>query len=120
MRTLGEGGMGEVFLGLRESPYKRYVALKVIRQGLDSPEIVSRFNIERQILASLEHPGIASLLDGGITPDGISYLAMEYVEGQPISAFCDERRLPIDERLGLFLKVVQCRTLRPSKSGSSP
>ena len=107
LRVLGKGGMGEVFLGLREAPYKRYVALKVIRQGLDSPEVVARFNIERQILASLEHPGIARLLDGGITQDGISYLAMEYVEGQPISRYCDESRLSIDERLQLFLKVCE-------------
>ena len=105
LRPLGEGGMGAVYLAVREEPFLRHVALKVIRGGLGSPEAVQRFEQERQILASLDHPGIARLLDGGVTEAGLPYFALEYVEGRPITAFCDEHRLGIDARLALFAQV---------------
>ncbi|MDX1420792.1 MAG: serine/threonine-protein kinase, partial [Rubricoccaceae bacterium] len=102
LRPLGEGGMGAVYLAVREEPFQQYVALKIIRAGLHDPEVLRRFEQERQILASLSHPGIARLLDGGVTADGLPYFAMEYVEGRPLTAYCDEHRLPIEERLRLF------------------
>lgn len=105
LKRLGHGGMGDVYLAVREDPYRRYVALKVIRRGADSQDVVARFAIERQILASLEHPGIARLIDGGLTEDGRPYFAMEYVEGQPITRYSDDRRLSVPERLGLFMDV---------------
>ena len=104
-RRLGSGGMGDVYLALQERPFKRYVAVKLIRPGLDTKEVLRRFDAERQILASLSHPNIARLLDGGITPEGLPYFAMEYVEGQPLSTYCDAHRLGIEERLRLFETV---------------
>jgi serine/threonine-protein kinase len=105
LRALGQGGMGDVYLAVREEPFRRYVALKVIRHGTNSHDVSARFAIERQILASLDHSGIARLIDGGVTPAGLPYFAMEYVEGQSITAYCDERRLTIPERLCLFADV---------------
>ena len=102
LRPLGEGGMGAVYLAVRETPFLRHVALKVIRGSTPAPEVLRRFEQERQILASLDHPGIARLLDGGVTDDGIPYFAMEFVEGRPITTHCDEHRLDIDARLSLF------------------
>jgi serine/threonine protein kinase len=107
LQLLGRGGMGDVYLAIREEPFRRYVALKVIRRGMDSHDVVARFAIERQILASLDHPGIARLLDGGVSAGGRPYFAMEYVEGQPITDYCDERRLTISERLRLFVDVCE-------------
>ncbi|HLT48115.1 MAG TPA: serine/threonine-protein kinase [Rubricoccaceae bacterium] len=107
LRPLGEGGMGAVYLAVREEPFLRYVALKVVRAGLHAPEVVRRFEQERQILASLNHPNIARLLDGGVTDDGLPYFAMEYVEGRPITTYCDEHRLSIEERLRLFRAVCE-------------
>ncbi len=102
MRLLGEGGMGNVYLAERSEPFERKVALKILRHGPPSRDTYVRFALERQILASLSHPNIARLYDGGVTGDGMPYLAMELVEGQPITEFCDEHRLPIRERLQLF------------------
>jgi eukaryotic-like serine/threonine-protein kinase len=103
---IGHGGMGSVYLALRDDDqYRRRVAMKIVRHGLISPELVHRFRQERQILASLDHEGIAKLLDGGATDDGRPYLVMEYVEGQSIDQFCDNRRLSVVERLELFRTV---------------
>src|SRR5690606_567511 len=85
-------------------------ALKVVRRGMDTDDILLRFRYERQILASLEHPNIARLYDGGATPDGRPYLVMEYIEGVPITRYCDEAGLPIDARLRLFADV--CRAVQ--------
>src|SRR5690606_10534189 len=104
-RLLCRGGMGDVYLALQERPFKRYVAVKLIRPGLDTEAVLERFEAERQILASLSHPNIARLIDGGITPAGLPYFTMEYVEGLPLTTYCDEQRLDIDERLRLFEKV---------------
>jgi serine/threonine protein kinase/tetratricopeptide (TPR) repeat protein len=105
-RELGRGGMGTVYLAEREEHFRQRVALKLIRRGLDLDEhLLRRFVDERQILASLEHPGIARLLDGGVTPDGAPWFAMEYVEGKPLDAWCDERTLSIQDRLRLFAEA---------------
>lgn len=106
IRLLGRGGMGEVFLAADETQgLQRFVALKIIRRGLDDDDVLRRFRLERQILASLHHPNIAQLITGGATHDGRPYFVMEYVEGLPIDQYCDRRRLTIGERLDLFLKV---------------
>ena len=105
VRRLGHGGMGDVYLALREQPFRQYVALKLIRGGLETPDLRLRFEMERQILAALNHPHIARLLDGGTTADGLAYFAMEYVEGEPITAYADRQRLSLDDRLRLFAQV---------------
>ena len=106
LRELGHGGMGTVYLAARaDEQFQKRVALKVIRSGADSAVVVSHFKRERQILASLDHPNIAGLLDGGTTDEGLPYLVMEYVEGEPLLAYCDSRSLPIWERLKLFQAV---------------
>jgi len=103
---LGEGGMGTVYLAERgDGQFRQQGALKLIRRGLASEEMIRRFRRERQILASLDHPGIARLLDGGTTPDGLPWLVMEYVDGKPLYAWCSERRLTLAARLRLFLSI---------------
>ncbi len=104
VRRLDRGGMGAVYLARRREPEKK-VVLKLVQQGLDHPEILRRFLNEREILAQLVHPHIATLLDGGATDEGEPYFVMDYIEGEPIDRYCDERRLPGSERLRLFLKV---------------
>lgn len=106
LRLIGSGGMGSVYLAERaDGSFERQVALKVVKKGMDSEAVVRRFEMERQILARLDHPNIARLLDGGLTEDGRPYFVMEYVEGQPITSYCDEHRLSIIERLRLFQSV---------------
>jgi non-specific serine/threonine protein kinase/serine/threonine-protein kinase len=106
IREIGHGGMGTVYLGVRDDDaFQKRVAIKVLKRGMDTESIVRRFRHERQILASLEHPFIASLLDGGSTPDGRPYFAMEYVEGQPLVDYCDRQRLDTAARLELFRHV---------------
>jgi serine/threonine protein kinase len=107
-RLLGEGGMGEVWLAERDEPgFRRQVALKRIRRGLESAELRRRFGIEREALARLSHRGIAQLFDGGIDAAGVPYLALEYVDGRPLTLAADERRLGLDERLALFEEVCE-------------
>ncbi len=106
LRRLGAGGMGEVFLAERaDREYRQQVALKLVRPGLDSARIVERFRRERQILAQLEHPHIARLLDGGTTGDGMPYFVMEHIEGEPIDRYCDRHRLDLPARLELLRTV---------------
>ncbi|MCP4662706.1 MAG: serine/threonine protein kinase [bacterium] len=105
LRRIGEGGMGTVYLAVREDDFEKRVALKLIRRGMDSEEIVRRFHNERQILAHLDHPNVARLLDGGTTEDGLPYFAMDYVEGESIDKYCDARKLSTPERLELFRQV---------------
>lgn len=103
---VGRGGMGTVYLAERaDQQFEQRVALKLVRDGLDEPERMRRFLEERQILASLEHPNIARLLDGGVTAGGHPYFAMEYVRGLPIDRYCDENRLDVAARLRLFCRV---------------
>jgi len=106
LARLGSGGMGVVYLAERDDgQFRRRVAIKLIRRGLDSIEVYRRFLAERQILAALDHPGIAKLLDGGTTEDGHPFLVMEYVEGLPIDVYCDRHRLNVEQRLRLFRQV---------------
>src|SRR5450755_3618568 len=103
---IGRGGLGAVYLAARANDeYRKQVAIKVIRRGLDTDDIIRRFRNERQILAQLDHPNIARLIDGGTTDDGLPYFVMEYVNGEPINAYCDANVLPTAERLQLFRKV---------------
>lgn len=106
-RVIGQGGMGTVFLAHRDDgQFDQQVALKLVRRGLHlDPRIVRRFREERQILAALNHPGIARLLDGGLTEDGLPYFAMEYVEGEAINRYCDRNFLGVEDRLELFVQV---------------
>ena len=107
VRELGRGGMGTVYLAQQQGDgFERQVAVKVLRRGLDTEDVLRRFDTERQILASLSHPNIAKLLDGGATPEGLPYLVMEYVEGSPITTHCDHRQLDIGERLRLLIEVA--------------
>ena len=103
IEPLGRGGMGEVYLGERaDGRFEQKVAVKLVKRGMDSVEILGRFARERRILARLEHPGIARLLDGGETPDGRPYFVMERVEGETITDYCRARRVPLEDRLRLF------------------
>ncbi len=105
---IGRGGMGTVYRAVRDdAQYTREVALKIIRPGLYTEAVTARFLTERQILATLEHPNIARLYDGGVTEDGRPYFVMEYVQGQPLDTYCDEKRLSIRERLRLFAEVAR-------------
>lgn len=106
VEEIGVGGMGEVYRAFRDDDqYKKEVAIKLVRAGQDSRFVIARFKHERQVLASLDHPNIARLLDGGTTDDGIPYFVMELIEGQPLTKYCDEHRLVITDRLKLFLAV---------------
>ena len=108
IRELGHGGMGVVYLAERaDGHFEQRVALKLIKRGMDSDEILRRFLAERQVLARLSHAHIARLLDGGVTAEGQPYFAMEYVEGVPLNRHCEERQLAIEERLALFQKVCE-------------
>jgi eukaryotic-like serine/threonine-protein kinase len=103
---IGEGGMGSVYRGVRaDQQYEKQVAIKVVRHGLGTAFALAQFRAERQILANLDHPHIGRLLDGGTTETGLPYLVMELVEGEPIDQYCNSRKLSIDDRLQLFLRV---------------
>jgi non-specific serine/threonine protein kinase/serine/threonine-protein kinase len=105
-REIGRGGMGAVYLAERaDGQYQQRVALKVIKRGMDTEQVLARFRAERQIVASLDHPNIARLLDGGSTDQGVPFFAMEYIEGEPIDTWADRRSLSVDDRLQLFLQV---------------
>ncbi len=106
LNPIGRGGMGQVWLAERaDGHFEQQVAIKIVDRNRSTPELVARFRGERQILASLDHPNIARLLDGGETGDGVPYLVMDYVDGLPIDRYCDERGLTIRDRLELFLDV---------------
>jgi len=106
VEKLASGGMGEVYRAARaDQEYEKQVAIKLVRAGMDTEFILGRFKTERQVLAGLEHPHIARLLDAGTTEDGLPYYVMEFIEGQPIDEYCDNRRLPTVERLRLFRAV---------------
>ena len=126
VREIGRGGMAVVYAAVRDDDqYRKEVAIKLIKRGMDTDVIVARFRRERQILANLEHSNIARLLDGGLSDDGLPYLVMEYIEGIPIDVYCDRRQLPTAERLQIFRtvcgavhsahqKLVVHRDLKPS------
>lgn len=106
VKEIGRGGMGAVYLAKRDDEaFRKRVAIKLVKRGLDTEDILRHFRHERQILASLDHPNIAKLLDGGTTNDGRPYLVMDYVEGTPLKLYCDEQGLKTEDRLRLFLAV---------------
>jgi len=108
IEVLGRGGMGEVFLAERiDGAFEQRVALKLVRAAIDNPHARARFLAERQILARLQHPNVARLLDGGVTDDGAPYLAMEFVRGETITDYCDRLELGVEERLDLLIQVCE-------------
>jgi serine/threonine protein kinase/tetratricopeptide (TPR) repeat protein len=107
MEQIGEGGMGLVFVAEQQHPIRRRVAVKVLKPGMDTRQVVARFEAERQALALMDHPNIAKVLDGGETESGRPYFVMELVKGVPITQFCDDNRLTTRERLELFVPVCE-------------
>jgi serine/threonine protein kinase len=107
MEQIGEGGMGLVFVAEQEHPVRRKVALKIIKPGMDTRDIIARFEAERQALALMDHPNIAKVLDAGTTDSGLPYFVMELVKGIPIIDYCDQQQLTACERLDLFQAVCQ-------------
>jgi len=105
IERVGRGGMGTVYLGRQTAPIRRRVAIKVIRRGMDSEEVLARFESERQALALMNHPSVAQVYDAGVTKDGRPYFVMEYVDGDRITEYCDRNRLSLNERIALFQKV---------------
>jgi len=110
LEPLGEGGMGLVFLAEQREPIRRRVALKVVKPGMDSREVLARFESERRAVALMDHPNIARVHEAGVTAGGRPYFAMEHVQGSPVTEYCDRRRLPLRSRLELFLQV--CRAVQ--------
>src|ERR1700689_3756425 len=107
LQPVGEGGMGEVGLAEQRQPVRRRVAIKLIKTGMDTREVVARFESERQALALMEHPNIAKVFEAGATPQGRPYFVMEYVTGVPITEYCDKHRMTLRERLELFVHVCE-------------
>ena len=110
MEQIGEGGFGLVFVAEQQQPVRRKVALKIIRPGMNTSEVVARFEAERQALAMMDHPNIAKVLDAGTTQSGLPYFVMELVRGVPITKYCDSNLLTPYERLDLFIAV--CRAVQ--------
>jgi serine/threonine protein kinase len=110
LEPIGEGGFGVVFMAEQTRPVRRKVALKLIKPGMDTRQVVARFEAERQALAIMDHPNIARVLDGGETAGGRPYFVMELVRGVPVTEFCDRNRLGVRDRLGLFVDV--CRAVQ--------
>ena len=110
LQLLGQGGMGAVYEAEETGPVRRRVAIKVVKAGLNSREVIARFEAERQALALMNHPGIAKVFNAGTTESGAPYFSMELVRGLPITEFCDQRRLPIAQRIALFISV--CRAVQ--------
>jgi len=107
LEPIGEGGMGLVYLAEQQEPVKRNVALKIVKLGMDTKQVVARFETERQTLALLAHPNIAHVFDAGTTDTGRPYFVMEYVEGRSITKYCDEHKLSVEQRLELFQQVCE-------------
>src|SRR5205085_6818331 len=107
LEPIGEGGMGSVWMAQQTEPVKRLVAVKLIKPGMDSKQVLARFEAERQALALMDHPNIAKVLDAGATDAGRPYFVMELVRGVPITRYCDDNRLTPRQRLELFVPVCQ-------------
>jgi len=107
VELIGEGGMGLVYLAEQTEPVRRKVALKIIKPGMDSMQVIARFEAERQTLAMLDHPSIAKVFDAGTTEAGRPHFVMEHVEGRPVTKYCDEHKLNVEERLTLFRQVCE-------------
>src|SRR5204862_4995441 len=126
LEQVGEGGMGVVYVAEQTEPVRRRVALKIIKPGMDTKQVIARFEAERQALAMMDHPNIARVLDAGTTDAGRPYFVMELVRGVRITEFCDQQKLSTNERLELFMRVCSAiqhahqkgiihRDLKPSK-----
>src|SRR5262249_10973721 len=107
LQKIGEGGFGIVYMAEQEQPVRRRVALKVIKLGMSTHQVVARFEAERQALAMMDHPNIAKVLDGGETERGQPFFVMELVRGLPITDYCDQEKLRPNDRLKLFIQVCQ-------------
>src|SRR5262245_15238275 len=107
LQQIGEGGCGVVYMADQEEPVRRRVALKVIKLGMDTKQVIARFEAERQALALMDHPNIARVLDAGATETGRPYFVMELVRGMKVTQFCDENKTTTEERLKLFIQVCQ-------------
>ena len=105
LQQIGEGGFGVVYMAEQEEPVRRRVALKIIKLGMDTKEVIARFEAERQALAILDHPNIGKVFDGGATDTGRPYFVMELVKGVPITEYCDQNNLTTGKRLQLFIEV---------------
>ena len=114
-RRIGEGGMGEVWVAKQTEPVKRSVALKLIKPGMDSRAVLQRFEQERQALALMDHPNIAKVLDGGMTPNGQPFFVMELVNGLPLTKFCDEAKLATERTPGTVRADLPGGAARPSE-----
>lgn len=108
LKEIGRGGMGSVYLALRDDQeFRKEVALKIVKRGMDTADVLERFRHERQILANLDHPYIARLFDGGSTHDGVPFFVMEYIEGRPVDVFCRDNALDVPARCELFLRILE-------------
>jgi hypothetical protein len=128
LEPIGEGGFGVVYVAEQTQSVRRKVALKVLKPGMDTRQVIARFEAERQALALMDHPNIARVFDGGATPSGRPYFVMEVVKGTPITEFCDQHRLTPPQRLELIVQVCQAvqhahqkgiihRDIKPSNTG---
>jgi serine/threonine protein kinase len=110
LQKIGEGGMGVVYMAEQKAPVRRKVALKIIKPGMDTDQVVARFEAERQALALMDHPNIAKVLDAGATETGRPFFVMELVKGVPVTEYCDAQQLTLRKRLELFVPV--CRAIQ--------
>jgi serine/threonine protein kinase len=111
LELIGEGGMGLVYSAEQQEPVKRRVALKIIKPGMDTKQVIARFEAERQTLALLDHPNIARVFDAGTTEAGRPYFVMEYVKGLCVTRYCDQHKLGIEQRLKLHCLLVRANYL---------
>ncbi len=120
LEPIGEGGMGIVYLARQEQPVRRKLAIKIIKPGMDSRQVIARFEAERQALAMMEHPNIAKVLDAGTTDNGLPYFVMELVRGIPITEYCDRAKMSIHERLDTISIRMRCTAACTQQRHHSP
>ena len=119
LQQIGEGGMGVVFMAEQTEPIQRTVALKIIKPGMDTRQVIARFEAERQALAMMDHPNIARVLDAGTTDTGRPYFVMDLVKGVPITEYCDQQHLPVRAAAGTDGRPSATRSSTPTKKASS-
>ena len=120
LQAIGEGGFGTVYMAEQEHPVRRRVALKIIKLGMDTRQVIARFEAERQALAMMDHPNIAKVFDAGATETGRPYFVMELVKGEPITEYCDKNNLSVTQRLELFIAGLPGRPARPPEGDHPP